>query len=915
MPTNLINNFKYPNYPVQTPFSPQQYGQKLQFGNTGYNTPKTANTFGGGLKVWGEQFLNDMNYIGSWLNKEAVGEDYLKDAITTLQNEFNGKLVEQPTDVLQAKIKYLDGENYKIPYPAMSPTHSISLSTPRNTMAFVQRNIIKDIISRRESGASTEDNNAWLNNLYLNGSEASERHRKVLEEAEKIPRTEGWGTVGNIAGSLIEGVGTLAGATISPGLGLALSGLSISKALAQGAAQANKEMDLYEKNANVKISPSVRKGYVSGITATDFLLGGLMQSRYLKGIDLPIVSSLRKRLFHQLLKNPGAMGEFNHLLRSSMRVSTPTIFKNAGRLSLEQAGASTASGLSRNMFGMLYKNPQDYPTLSEIFNQVITDATIGSTTGFLTGTISNGLGTFTKPNNSRFTVPYQLKFPNEKPMFDLDGLSLKAYNDREKKIKQILKENYKPNALTGESTGTPIQFPDETPMFEVGNMSLDEYSKLRSQLREGLRDYYMKKSQPEGPYAPEANITGDRYQLTFPDETPLFDLDGLSLKEWTEREKIIKSILGENYTPSITREMLEGGYKLNLPDEKPMFDLDGLSLKAYNDREKKIKQILKENYKPNALTGESTGTPIQFPDETPMFEVGNMSLDEYSKLRSQLREGLRDYYMKKSQSEGPYAPKANITGDRYQLTFPDEAPLFDLDGLSLNEWMEREKIIKSILGENYTPRNFNTKSNNPQDAIWQNSSPSDAYTFSIKRSIIDDLGEKLNLKTRVFADISSIPQEYKKFLDDHSRSKGFYNPETDEVVIIGNNIESETDLHNTLIQKGYAPKGLESIVGKELDNLLDDIYGNMSIRESSKYSNKGESTRGSALAYISDLAQNPSLNPSEWNRLSSYIREIFKTKYNVQNISDDTIKELVWKTGKQISGDDSIEEMIRKSLK
>ena len=89
----------------------------------------------------------------------------------------------------------------------------------------------------------------------------------------------------------------------------------------------------------------------------------------------------------------------------------------------------------------------------------------------------------------------------------------------------------------------------------------------------------------------------------------------------------------------------------------------------------------------------------------------------------------------------------------------------------------------------------------------------------------------------------------------------------------------------------------------------------MSIRESRKYSNKGESTKGSALAYISDLAQNPSLNPSEWNRLSSYIREIFKTKYNVQNISDDTIKELIWKTGKQISGDDSIEEMIRKSAK
>ena len=759
--TNSVNNFKYPLYPERTPFYPEQNSTKLHFANTGYNAPKTVNTFGGGLKVWRDQFLNDMSYAGSWLNKQAMGEEHLKDAITTLQNEFNGKLVEQPTDVLQAKIKYLDNESYKIPYPTMSPTHSISLSTPRNTMALVQRNIIEDIISRRESGASTEENNAWLNNLYQNGSEASERHRKVLEEAEKIPRTEGWGTVGNVTGSILEGVASIAGAGVNAGLGLALSGLTIGKALAQGAAQANKEMDIYEKNTNTKISPAIRKGYVSGITATDFLLGGLMQSRYLKSIDLPGISSLRKRLFHQLLKKPGAMSEFNNLFRNTMKGSSPTIFSNVGRLSLEQAGASTASGLSRNMFSMLYKNPQDYPTLSTVFNEALTNAAIGGATGFITGGVSNGIGTLTRPRTSKLTVPYQLKFP----------------------------------------------------------------------------------------------------------------------------------------------------------DEKPLFDLDGLSLSAYNERDKKIRQVFKENYKPNASANDGNGTPIQFPDETPLFDVGNMSLNEYNRLRAQLREGLRDYYMRKPQNEGQYSPEMRANEDSYQLTLPDEAPLFDLDGLSLKEWTEREKIIKSILGENYMPRNFNTKSNNSQDAIWQNSAPNDAYTFSIKRSIIDDLGGKLKLKTRVFADIRSIPQEYKKFLDDHSRSKGFYNPETDEVVIIGNNIESEADLHNTLIQKGYAPKGLEGIVGKELDNLLDDIYGNMSIRESRKYSNKGESTKGSALAYISDLAQNPSLNPSEWNRLSSYIREIFKTKYNVQNISDETIKELIWKTGKQISGDDSIEEMIRKSAK
>ena len=87
----------------------------------------------------------------------------------------------------------------------------------------------------------------------------------------------------------------------------------------------------------------------------------------------------------------------------------------------------------------------------------------------------------------------------------------------------------------------------------------------------------------------------------------------------------------------------------------------------------------------------------------------------------------------------------------------------------------------------------------------------------------------------------------------------------------------------------------------------------MSNRESAKYSKSGNSSRSVALSYISDLAKSPDMNPKEWNRLSNYMRELFNSKYNVQNLSDETIKQLLWRTANQITGDDSIEEMIRKS--
>ena len=253
--------------------------------------------------------------------------------------------------------------------------------------------------------------------------------------------------------------------------------------------------------------------------------------------------------------------------------------------------------------------------------------------------------------------------------------------------------------------------------------------------------------------------------------------------------------------------------------------------------------------------------------------------------------------------------------------------MIDLEGLSLREWTEREDKIRDILGENYQPQfrtllyegpvntryGVRTLQLTEDDMKKASNIPTVQYLNSLKRIATDDIAKSMNMKTRMFDNISSLPAEYKKYLDDHSRSKGFYNPETDEVVVIGNNIENEADLQNLLVQKGYSTKGLEGVLGSELDNLLDDVYSNMSNRDSAKYSDKGKTSRGTALSYISDLSKNPQMNPEEWNRLSSYVRELFKNKYNVQNLTDETIQKLLWRTGNQITGDDTIEEMIRKS--
>ncbi|MBR4963505.1 MAG: hypothetical protein IKY54_06365 [Muribaculaceae bacterium] len=752
-PIKIDNN----NFKINTPYQ-ESINQQSQ--------PKKATTFAEGFDAWKQNFINNMNYIGSSIEKEASGDNYIKSAVNSLQNSYNGDLLAQPNDVLRSKIKEIEKGLYQVPFPSMSPTHALSLQQPLKMEEIVKKNIMNDIITKRESGYDDAQIADWLENLYDNGTEASARHREVLKEAENIPQTEGWGTVGSIAGGLLGSVPAILGSAVSPALGFALGGATLGNNLAQSIAGSNKEIDLYEKNTNTSVPSWARKGYVAGASAADLALDAIMQSQYLKHLNLPIAGELRKTLPKKLLNNTQAMHKYNDLFRHSFKQSVPGIMKNTGTLAAEQAAASGLSSASKDLMSYAYKNPEHYPEINDILENALTEAMIGAGTGLVSGGVASGLGTLMKPHRSKRSFkPYKLNLP-ENPIIDIDGLSLRGYMDRENKIKQIIKENYKSNQP--KDIGIPeysLNLPDN-PLFDLGDMSLKEYNKIVPQLRSALKDFYMQK-----PTQSEPNLPG-KYRLKLP-ENPIIDLEGLSLRDWTERENRIRSILGENYQPQYHTLLHEG--PINLQD--------------------KVRTL--------------------------------------------------------------------------QLTEDD---------------MKKVRII-----------------------------PTAQYSNSLKRIAADDIAKSMNMKIRMFDDISSLPAEYKKYLDDHSRSKGFYNHETDEVVVIGNNIENEVDLQNLLVQKGYSSKGLEGVLGKELDNLLDDVYNNMSNRDSAKYSDKGKTSRGTALSYISDLSKNPQINPEEWNRLSTYVRELFKNKYNVQNLTDETIQNLLWRTGNQITGDDSIEEMIRKS--
>ena len=87
----------------------------------------------------------------------------------------------------------------------------------------------------------------------------------------------------------------------------------------------------------------------------------------------------------------------------------------------------------------------------------------------------------------------------------------------------------------------------------------------------------------------------------------------------------------------------------------------------------------------------------------------------------------------------------------------------------------------------------------------------------------------------------------------------------------------------------------------------------MTHRESERYSGSGRSSKEVALSYLSELAKNPSINPTEWQEISTYVRNLFESKYGIQHLTDDTVNSLLMRTANQITGDDTISDMIRKA--
>lgn len=97
-----------------------------------------------------------------------------------------------------------------------------------------------------------------------------------------------------------------------------------------------------------------------------------------------------------------------------------------------------------------------------------------------------------------------------------------------------------------------------------------------------------------------------------------------------------------------------------------------------------------------------------------------------------------------------------------------------------------------------------------------------------KRERVEEIGGKLGQKVRVVTDINEITDENAAMQARKRASKGWYDPQTGELVVVIPNHGNVADVENTVVHELVGHKGLELLVGKErMPQFVEDVYGSV----------------------------------------------------------------------------------------
>ncbi len=260
----------------------------------------------------------------------------------------------------------------------------------------------KDKVTRLDEGIATAINQvglSWkylLKNVELNFTQDEERQEelrqdinRISEEYASLPEVSGMAQVGSV-GMNVVGVALptiMSGLFMSPVGAAAVGGTLAGIDMAGTAAQANMEMDAYEKSEGVKVSDADRAAYTTASVATDLVMNVLLGSSVIDGASRVVRKGISQELKKSIMKNPVAQQEFNTMTQQVLKNerkawqngAKEVIKRSAIQSGVEGAATSGALEAEKSIY------THDAPELGRVVNSVLTGFATGMAQGAVAG--------------------------------------------------------------------------------------------------------------------------------------------------------------------------------------------------------------------------------------------------------------------------------------------------------------------------------------------------------------------------------------------------------------------------------------------------------------------------------------------------------------------------------------------------
>lgn len=169
--------------------------------------------------------------------------------------------------------------------------------------------------------------------------------------------------------------------------------------------------------------------------------------------------------------------------------------------------------------------------------------------------------------------------------------------------------------------------------------------------------------------------------------------------------------------------------------------------------------------------------------------------------------------------------------------------------------------------------------------------------MSEKVSGLAKLGTTVNIVS--IDDIRSEVSDH-DYADMMSKSKGWYDTDTDTITIVADNIEDEQDLERTILHEAVAHKGLRDLLGNRFDDTMRKIFDSMDEADQRSYLDRYGDQVIAAEEFMATLAEsNP--NSSLWDKIISFVRDALRSMGLDIKMNDTDMRTLLTRSRDRLS--------------